>query len=136
MCFSDANKILKEELQDASLTEEKWAAILGTHVLRKLAVTNQMNIDSDQSNLQDFMQCPCGCETPVKIGDNSMGKIFAFLCRHSKSGQWGTLRFDLVHSSLFLNFYGHIFVSPEKVTYRDYFRRRPDFLVRSITLSL
>ena len=34
------------------------------------------------------------------------------------------------------NYTAHFIVLPEKATYRDYFRRWTDFLVRSITLSL
>ena len=59
--------------------------------------------------------------------------------------QWCTNQMkQMPHHAQFLKWNNplYIFVSPQKATYRDYWRRRcrrcrhPDFLVRSITLSL
>jgi hypothetical protein len=55
------------------LTDEQWTAIFGTHVLRKLAVYNEMKIDSGYADLLVNMECPCGCNTPINVGDNSIG---------------------------------------------------------------
>jgi hypothetical protein len=71
LCISDTNKILKKELKIESIKEGRWASILGTHVLKMLAVYDQMKIDSGYCELST--ECPCGCKTPINIGDNSMG---------------------------------------------------------------
>ena len=71
LCTSDTNKILQKELRDDSLKEGRWASILGIHVLRRLAVYEEMKIDSGYSELSK--ECPCGCKTPINICDNSMG---------------------------------------------------------------
>ncbi|KAL4229920.1 hypothetical protein ACF0H5_010311 [Mactra antiquata] len=54
-----------------SFKESAWAAFLGTHVLSKLAVSNQMTIDCGYTD--KTTTCPCGCMTPIHVGDNSMG---------------------------------------------------------------
>ncbi|XP_052258557.1 uncharacterized protein LOC127863211 [Dreissena polymorpha] len=51
--------------------ESSWAAILGVHVLRQLAVSNEMMIDSGYADKTS--ECPCGCRTPLCVGDNSIG---------------------------------------------------------------
>jgi hypothetical protein len=71
--FSDTNKILKEQLTDSSIKDSQLANILGTHLLKKLAVSDEMKIDSGYSDNSEDMQCPCGCKTYIKVGDNSMG---------------------------------------------------------------
>ena len=75
-CFSDSNKFLEEQVDNETLKEEHWATIVGIHVLRKLAVHNDMKGDSGNPDL--FMGCPCGCRTPVNVGDNSIGNKFSF----------------------------------------------------------
>ncbi|KAH3692888.1 hypothetical protein DPMN_193224, partial [Dreissena polymorpha] len=50
--------------------ESSWAAILGVHVLRQLAVSNEMMIDSGYADKTS--ECPCGCRTPLCVGDNSI----------------------------------------------------------------
>ena len=65
-------------MENESLKEEQWAAIVGTHVLRKLAVSSEMKIDLDYSNLYQDLECPCGCKTAITVGDNSMGNKFLY----------------------------------------------------------
>ncbi|XP_045169440.2 uncharacterized protein LOC123532141 [Mercenaria mercenaria] len=72
--FLDTRDEIKGILEAQSLRttkESTWAAILGTHLLSKLAVSEQMTVDSEYP--EKTTVCPCGCKAPIKVGDNSMG---------------------------------------------------------------
>ena len=53
--------------------EGAWAAVLGTHVLNKLAGSNVVLFDNGYS--ERIKECPCGCQTVLNFGDTSIGKL-------------------------------------------------------------
>lgn len=61
------------EQSTKTMSESTWAAVLGTHVLRKLAVSDEMMVDTGYAGKK--AECPCGCQTPVVFGDTSIGHI-------------------------------------------------------------
>ncbi|XP_045165763.2 uncharacterized protein LOC123529478 isoform X1 [Mercenaria mercenaria] len=61
----------QEKLTDEPMKESEWAAILGNHVLKKLAVSREMVIDI--SYPERHIRCPCGCKNQITIGDCSFG---------------------------------------------------------------
>lgn len=61
------------EQSTRTMSESTWAAVLGTHVLRKLAVSDEMMVDIGYAGKK--AECPCGCQTPIVFGDTSIGKL-------------------------------------------------------------
>lgn len=53
------------------MKESTWAALTGIHVLNKLAVSQEMCLDSEYS--EKVAVCPCNCRAQIKYGDNSIG---------------------------------------------------------------
>ncbi|XP_045173177.2 uncharacterized protein LOC123534812 [Mercenaria mercenaria] len=68
--IDETERVLKAWMHSAK-KESVWATVLAVHVLRKLAVFNEMTIDSDYGYKQK--ECPCSCGTHINFGDNSIG---------------------------------------------------------------
>lgn len=71
--FAEVEKMIESEEKQHGDPESKWGVILGTHVLKKLAVNSDMTVDVSFPGINS--RCLCGCKAPVRIGDCSFGKI-------------------------------------------------------------
>ena len=54
------------------LTESEWAAVFGTHIIKKLSIAKVMRISDSEYEKKSI--CPCGCREKLVYGDTSMGE--------------------------------------------------------------